>query len=188
MKKLIFTTAILCGCLLFKTADAQVSVSAGVNIGVQPDWGPVGYDNAQYYYMPEIGAYYDVPAHMYVYRENNVWIHRGVLPPRFGNFDRYRSYKAVINERNPWERDDQFRARYANYRGRRDQAFIRDSRDARYRNHWMGDRDRSIRNRSIHNRQENFYHHQAQNNRRHERNAERQHRNHDERGHDGDRH
>ena len=145
MKKLIFTAAILFGCLLFKTADAQLVIHAGVNIGSQPEWGPVGYDNAQYYYMPDIDAYYDVPAHMYVYREGNVWVHRGNLPPRFRNWDRYRGYKAVINERNPWEHHEQWRARYAGYRGRHDQVIIRESRDQRYRNHWRGEGDRPDR-------------------------------------------
>ena len=183
MKKFTFTAAILFGCLLFKAADAQVSVSAGVNIGVQPEWGPVGYTNAQYYYIPDIGAYYDVPAHQYVYLENNVWVHRGGLPARYANFDRYRSYKAVINERNPWERDAQFRARYASYRGRRDQAFIRDSHDARYRNHWTGDMQRRDvgRQQNRYRNQERHYHNQ-------ERNVHRQERNHQERGHNGDRH
>jgi len=147
MKKLIFTAVILFGCLSFKAADAQVTISAGFNIGDQPEWGPVGYDHAQYYYMPEIGAYYDVPAHQYVYYENNVWVHRRMLPPRYRNWDRYHGYKAVINERNPWERNEQFRARYANYSNRHDQQIIRESRDARYRNHYRedgryGNRDR----------------------------------------------
>ena len=135
MKKLLFTTAILFSCFLFKTADAQIRFSAGVNINVQPDWGPVGYTSARYYYMPDADAYYDVPAHQYVYYENNVWVHAGALPPRY-HFDRYHSYKVVVNQRNPWEHHADIRARYAGYRGRSDQAIIRDSHDERYRNHW----------------------------------------------------
>ncbi len=141
MKKLFFIAVVVFGCLSFKAASAQVSISAGINIGSQPDWGPVGYDNAQYYYMPDIDAYYDVPRHQYVYNENNVWIHAGVLPARF-HFDRYHSYKVVVNQRNPWEHHADIRARYAGFRGRHDQGLIRDSRDAHYQNHWRGDRDR----------------------------------------------
>jgi hypothetical protein len=136
MKKLIFTAVIIFGCLSFKTAGAQVTVSAGVNIGDQPEWGPTGYTHAQYYYMPDIDAYYDVPAHQYVYNENNVWVHRGQLPARYSNWDRYHGYKAVINERNPWERNEQMRARYAGYKNRHDQAIIRESNDPQYRNHY----------------------------------------------------
>ncbi|MES2113104.1 MAG: hypothetical protein V4577_30415 [Bacteroidota bacterium] len=136
MKKLFFAAAILFSCVFVHKAEAQVSVSLGLNIGSQPDWGPVGYDHASYYYMPDIDTYYDVPAHRYVYLENNVWVHRTYLPVRYRSYDRYHGYKVVVNDRNPWERHDVYRTRYANYRGRHDQAIIRESRDERYRNHW----------------------------------------------------
>jgi len=141
MKKIIFTVFILFSCLSIKFADAQVSVGVGLNIGNQPAWGPVGYNNAAYYYIPDIGAYYDVNAHQYIYNENNVWVHRGFLPPRYANYNLYGGYKAVINEGNPWLHDNDYRTRYAGYRGRHDQQMIRDSRDARYRNHWTGVRE-----------------------------------------------
>jgi len=139
MKKLFFTAAVLFGCLSFNIANAQIRLNLGVNIGSQPEWGPVGYDHAEYYYMPDIDAYYDVPNHQYVYFDNNVWVHAGALPPRY-HFDRYHSYKVVVNQRNPWEHQGAIRARYANFRGRHDQVVIRDSHDAHYRNHWNGDR------------------------------------------------
>lgn len=136
MKKLIFTVVILVSCLTFKNANAQIHFSIGVNIGNQPDWGPTGYDRAAYYYIPDIDGYYDVNAHEYIYFENNVWVHRAYLPYRFRNYDLYRGYKVVINDRDPWLRNATYRTRYAAYRGRRNQAIIRNSRDARYRNHW----------------------------------------------------
>ncbi|MDB5138330.1 MAG: hypothetical protein JWR12_246 [Mucilaginibacter sp.] len=138
MKKIFFTAAIILGCLSIKVADAQIHFSVGVNLGSQPEWGPVGYDHADYYYMPDIDAYYDVPNHQYVYYDNNAWVRGRVLPPRY-HFDRYHSYKVVVNQRNPWERDGDMRQRYAGYRGRGGQAIIRDSRDAHYQNHWRGD-------------------------------------------------
>jgi hypothetical protein len=139
MKKFIFTAAILISCLSFKLAEAQVRVSLGVNIGAQPEWGPVGYDHVDYYYIPDVDAYYDVPAHRYVYYRNNVWVHAAYLPGPYRNYDLYHGYKVVVNERNPWVHHATYRTRYASYRGRRDQVIIRDSRDERYRNHWHGD-------------------------------------------------
>lgn len=136
MKKFLFTAAILISCAFFKPLYAQVHLSVGVNIGSQPEWGPVGYDHADYYYMPDIGVYYDVPAHQYVYYNNNAWVRAAYLPPRYRNYDIYHGYKVVINQPRPWVRDDIYRTRYANYRGRRDQVIIRDSRDERYRDHW----------------------------------------------------
>ncbi|GAB3909046.1 hypothetical protein [Mucilaginibacter boryungensis] len=136
MKKLIFAAALLVSCTAIQVAHAQIGVRLNLNIGSQPDWGPVGYDHADYYYMPDVDAYYDVPAHQYVYYENNVWVHRSSLPARYGNYNPYNSYKVVINRPNPWLRNSYYRQTYANYRGRRDQVVIRDSRDAKYRNHW----------------------------------------------------
>jgi hypothetical protein len=140
MKKIILSAAILFSCLLAGTAKAQVGLSVGVNIGSQPDWGPVGYDHADYYYMPDIETYYDVPSHEYVYYNNNVWVHSRSLPVRYRNYDLYHGYKVVVNDRNPWMHHDIYRSRYASYRGRRGQGFIRDSHDARYRNHWRDER------------------------------------------------
>jgi hypothetical protein len=140
MKKIILSAAILLvSCLTFKSADAQLHISLGLNIGSQPAWGPVGYDHADYYYMPDIDAYYDVAGHQYVYYQNNVWVHAGSLPPRYANYDLYHGYKVVLNQRNPWEHAGNVRARYAGFRGRRDQTVIRDSHDQKYNNHWNGD-------------------------------------------------
>jgi hypothetical protein len=137
MKKLIFTAAIFICCLTIQVADAQLRIH--VNIGSQPAWGPVGYAHADYYYMPDIDAYYDIPAHQYIYFDNNAWVRGAYLPERYGDYDIYHGYKVVVNQRNPWERDNFYRTRYAGYRGRHDQGVIRDSRDERYRNHWNGD-------------------------------------------------
>ena len=141
MKRIIFATVIILGCLSFK-ANAQVHLSVGINIGSQPDWGPVGYDNANYYYMPDIDAYYDVNAHQYVYLNNNVWVHSVSLPARYANYDVYHGYKVVINKRTPWVHNDVYRKKYASYKGRNDQSLIRDSHDAKYKNHWKGDNNR----------------------------------------------
>jgi hypothetical protein len=138
MKKLIVTAVILFSCLSFKFANAQIHLSLGVNVTNQPDWGPVGYDHASYYYIPDIDGYYDVDAHQYIYLENNVWVHRAYLPSRYSNYDLYHGYKVVVNDRDPWLRDATYRTRYSSYRGRRDQSVIRDSHDARYANHWRG--------------------------------------------------
>ena len=136
MKKIIITAAIFLSCIAYKSADAQISLS--INIGSQPEWGPVGYDHADYYYMPDIDTYYDVPAHQYVYLENNTWVRRASLPSRYSNYNVYNGYKVVVNEPNPWVHATTYRTRYASYRGRTGQTVIRDSRDVKYRNHWAG--------------------------------------------------
>lgn len=130
MKKLTILTALLVILLAGQQATAQVSVS--VNIGVQPVWGPVGYDYVNYYYLPDIDAYYDVPAHVFVYNEGGVWVRRPGLPPAFASYDLYHGYKVVINDPNPWLRNQVYHDKYIVYKGHHDQPFIRDSRDQRY--------------------------------------------------------
>jgi len=130
MKKQLFALAILAITGFSVPVSAQVHVD--VNIGVQPIWGPVGYDHADYYYFPDIGVYYSVPLAQYTYFEGGRWINAPVLPPMYRNFDLYHSYKAVINEPNPWMHNDRYQRQYAQYRGRHDQPIIRESHDPRY--------------------------------------------------------
>src|ERR1700761_2904279 len=127
MKRIILVAALLVGCFTFKSADAQLHISLGLNIGSQPDWGPTGYDHAEYYYMPDIDAYYDVPNHMYVYFDGKHWRHMANLPPAYANYDLYHGYKVVVNEPSPWKHHAEIRAKYAGFKGRHDQVVIRDS-------------------------------------------------------------
>ncbi|HEX7457597.1 MAG TPA: hypothetical protein VF301_04095, partial [Ginsengibacter sp.] len=128
MKKILLISAILLSAYSYK-ADAQVRVN--INIGRQPVWGPVGYDYVDYYYLPDLDVYYDVPGGMFVYYEFGRWNFGASLPGRYGRYDLYNSYKVVINDRNPWLRNTYYRSHYSGYRGRR-QDVIRDSHDNRY--------------------------------------------------------
>ena len=134
MKKIIFAAALIIGSFSLKIADAQIRFNVHLNIGSQPDWGPVGYNHVDYYYLPDIDAYYYVPTHQYVYYENHAWVHRAYLPARYRSYDLYHGYKVVINHPNPWLRNSYYRTTYAHYRGRGGQAVIRDSHHTHYVN------------------------------------------------------
>ena len=71
---------------------SQVNVQ--VNIGQQPLWGPTGYDYAEYYYLPEYEAYYDVPAQRFVYLDGGNWVFVSALPSRFGRVNLFNSEKS----------------------------------------------------------------------------------------------
>jgi hypothetical protein len=128
MKKIILVAILAAGSAF--TATAQVRVN--INIGVQPVWGPVGYDYVEYYYIPDADAYYDVNRRVFVYFDGRTWIHGGYLPGRYRNIDLYHVHKVVINGRDPWMRHKQYHQQYYSYRGRRDQVIIRDAREERY--------------------------------------------------------
>jgi hypothetical protein len=115
---------------LANISNAQIDVN--FNVGSQPVWGPTGYDYVEYYYLPDIETYYYVPEHRYYYYNNGMWIHSTNLPSSYSHYDYYKSYKVVINEREPWHNHKKYKSKYASYKGRYDQKLIRDSRDSKY--------------------------------------------------------
>jgi hypothetical protein len=131
MKKFILFVALIVS-VLFSAQPIGAQVRVHVNIGLQPLWGPTGYDYVDYYYIPDIDAYYDVPHASYVYFDDGRWITARELPPRYRDFDLYRAHKVVINEPSPWLRHEHYRDMYSGYRGRHDQEFIRDSHEEKY--------------------------------------------------------
>lgn len=92
--------------LISGAAKAQVSVS--VNVG-QPMWGPVGYTEVRYYYLPAVEAYYDTQSSMFIYYSSGTWVYRTYLPSRYRNYDLYSGYKVVLT-------DYRGNAPYLNYR------------------------------------------------------------------------
>lgn len=92
------------GFVLFFAAGTKAQVSVNVNIGAPPPWGPVGYAEARYYYIPDIQTYYDIRTANFIYFGPSGWIHATVLPPMYAHFDLYSGYKVVLNFRgaNPY--------------------------------------------------------------------------------------
>lgn len=82
--------------LLAFTTKAQVSVT--VNVGSPPSWGPVGYSDVQYYYLPDVEAYYDLQSSMFIYYGGGVWVRRAYLPTRYKYYDLYSGYKVVLTD------------------------------------------------------------------------------------------
>lgn len=113
------------------STKAQVNVS--INIGNQPAWGPTGYDHVDYYYLPDIDCYYDVPNKVYVYPNGNSWVRSRNLPSKYKNFDFYNSHKVVINGVDkPYQHGDKYRQEYGGFKGKHDQTPIRDSKEEKY--------------------------------------------------------
>jgi hypothetical protein len=88
IKILLF--ALLLGSIF--SLNAQVRVN--VNLGTPPVWAPADRVETQYYYLPEVDAYYDVPAARFIYVNNGNWIRSERLPKRFNGYN-LRSGKVV---------------------------------------------------------------------------------------------
>lgn len=126
--KLIVIAIVL---FLSNTAVAQVSVN--INFGPPPMWGPVGYTDVRYYYLPDVEAYYDIQTSMFIYYGGGVWVHRAYLPSRYRDYDLYSGYKVVMTD----YRGD---APYANFHHHK----------AQYARGYRGEPQRSIGNRPSH--------------------------------------
>lgn len=132
MKKIAMMICIITMAIMISnTAEAQVRVH--VNISSQPLWGPVGYDYVEYYYLPEIGAYYYVPGDEFIYWNGFEWVFVRTLPPAYAYVDLYRTYKVVINEPKPYLRNDYYVVHYASYKKvYNKQVVIKESKDPKY--------------------------------------------------------
>lgn len=86
------------GMLLIFAGSVEAQISVRVNLGVPPQWGPVGYSDVRYYYLPDVEAYYDVPSSMFIYYNGVSWVRRSYLPGRYRNYDLYNGYKVVMSD------------------------------------------------------------------------------------------
>lgn len=106
---------------LFLSGAGQAQVEVTVNIGVPPPWGPAGYPEVRYYYLPDVESYYDVQASMFICVIEGAWVHRNNLPSRYKSYDMYDGYKVVLTDyygSAPYKYFDEHKVKYAKgYRG-----------------------------------------------------------------------
>lgn len=83
--------------MLFASNSMTAQVSVNVNLGVQPSWGPVGYESVDYYYLPDVESYYDVRNTQFIYLNSGHWVRSKYLPRQYRNYDLNHGYKVVLN-------------------------------------------------------------------------------------------
>jgi hypothetical protein len=66
-------------------------------VGNPPAWGPKGYTEVRYYYIPDVHAYYDVSSSRFIYYENNRWTRSADLPAQYRSYDLYNGYKQPLH-------------------------------------------------------------------------------------------
>jgi hypothetical protein len=89
---------IVAGMALLLAGAVQAQVAVNVNIGTPPLWGPVGYTEVRYYYLPDVESYYDIQAAMFICYVEGQWVHRANLPSRYKSYDLYDGYKVVLTD------------------------------------------------------------------------------------------
>jgi len=120
MKILNYIAGVLLLFMVSSTVHGQISVN--VNLGAPPMWGPVGYTDTRYYYLPDVEAYYDVPSSNFIYFERGQWVHRKYLPRQYRSYDLYHGYKVVMTDYRgnaPYEHFRDYKVKYAKgYKGK----------------------------------------------------------------------
>jgi hypothetical protein len=116
MKKIALLAGIAFSLLTSVSSQAQVRISFNMGLPVvQQTW--YDYDD-DYYYMPEVEAYYNVRRGLYIYPDNGGWVTANCLPPRYNGYT-YGSGRYIrVRDRAPFSRNDYYRRQYAtNYNG-----------------------------------------------------------------------
>ncbi len=133
MKKTILLMTLILSIGSWQTTQAQhISLNININLDSQPDWGPVGYDYAPYYYIPALNVYYEVNTARFYYMNGPVWVCANVLPPMYRRYDLYSLYKVVLHDRTPWAYNRLHHQAYRNYRRVPAQPTIRRVNDYHY--------------------------------------------------------
>ncbi len=130
MKKYFLLASLALAALFPLKSSAQININ--VNFGAQPLWGPVGYERAEYYYLPDIETYYHVPSRQFIYLDNSNWLFASNPPSRYSNYNLYNGYKVVLNTPKPYLNFTNHKIKYAKFKGAKGQSSIRYSNDPRY--------------------------------------------------------
>jgi hypothetical protein len=128
MKKIFLLSAIAVSGFIYNTANAQI----GIHFGFRPH--RILYPAAQvvveqapfyqqpapafdttgddYYYLPDVDAYYDVTDQCYFYFNGYNWISAAYLPGEYRDYDWRNAPRFEVRERQPYLHADFYRNRY----------------------------------------------------------------------------
>jgi len=133
MKKLVLLSAMAISGLIHNNAKAQFSVHVGVNLFPHrvlaaprvdvdaPVYTDVNYDNNDdYYYLPDVNAYYNVDEQCYYYFDGYNWIAANYLPGEYHDYDWRAARRYEIREARPYLHNDVY---FNRFRGNGDVAF-----------------------------------------------------------------
>ena len=148
MKKLILMSAIVLGGLGIQTANAQLGIRINLNLGTRPVYVPAQQPEVvynDYYYLPEVEAYYSVGENCYYYQDGERWIAAAYLPGRYHDFNWRTARRFEIHSNRPFMNHNVYRGRFGGFANRNDYyARAYPNRDrSNDRDRYNNDRDRN---------------------------------------------
>lgn len=128
MKKLAIISAIVLGGIFYNTANAQVRLNVGFRFGVPHMYAPprvaveasapavcneeVNYGgDDDYYYLPDVNAYYSIPEQCYYYNDGGEWVSAAYLPG-YRDFDWRNARRFEVRAARPYLNDNFYRTRF----------------------------------------------------------------------------
>jgi hypothetical protein len=148
MRKSVILSVILFSGLVYNTAKAQVSIHIGFNTPVRHVYVPApqpvetvyddDFDNSDdYYYLPEVEAYYSIPLNRYFYYNDSRWVSAAYLPGAYRNYDWRTARRFEVRGRRPYINHDVYRGRWGGNNNRdwnRGNNYYADRNNNRYNN------------------------------------------------------
>ncbi|HEY2582469.1 MAG TPA: hypothetical protein VGI43_11720 [Mucilaginibacter sp.] len=126
MKKLLILSAIAISGLIYNTADAQIRIHLGIGFAAPrvvyapapvvqqtPVYEQSAYNqNDDYYYLPDVDAYYSVNEQCYYYFNGDNWISAAYLPGEYHDYDWRGVRRFEVSAPRPYLHDDFYRSKY----------------------------------------------------------------------------
>jgi hypothetical protein len=129
MKKLAILSAIALSGLFYNAANAQVRLRVGIHFGSRPVYAParvvvteqtpVEYNepfndegDEDYYYLPDVDAYYSVNDECYYYNDGGRWVNAAYLPGAYRDFDWRYARRYEVRAPRPYLRAEYYRNHY----------------------------------------------------------------------------
>ena len=147
MKNLKFNLAAF---IIMFTLQSNAQFSINLSLGSRAQYQNHYRDNnvTNYYYLPEIEAYYDINSAVFIYNGPRGWVRSSYLPEYCRNYDVNRGYKVAINyrgnspyanfnyDRQKYNRNENRNYREEYYRGRNEKRvdYVEASNRNRYNN------------------------------------------------------
>ncbi|HWZ02248.1 MAG TPA: hypothetical protein VNX40_01485 [Mucilaginibacter sp.] len=121
MKKLVLLSAIAISGFMINTANAQIGIRVGIGYAPQRAIyatntvaveAPVNDDGDDYYYLPDLGVYYNVTDQDYVYFDGYEWVTTEYLPGQYHDYDWRNARRFEVRAERPYMNDDFYRSKY----------------------------------------------------------------------------
>jgi hypothetical protein len=149
MKKIALISAIALSGLFYNNVNAQVRIGFGIHINtpsvrvIAESPAYTSYNTADdYYYMPDVDAYYSAYENAYYYNDGERWVSAAYLPGAYRNYDWRNARHYEVRAHRPYLNADIYRERY------RGNAYNWNRRDDRFDNR----KDDRVDNRNYANR------------------------------------